>query len=142
MSFNFINTMAEEKSDLPIFKELARDLNTLELLTKDGLFYLVSKNEALKIWVAKALHKENSRYTYLAYSPNYGNEISSLFGRYLKESLLKSELKRMVEETLFVNPYILSVSDMSFERKGSTVKTAFVVNTIYGDFTQDITIEK
>ncbi len=145
MSFNFIPVTIEEENTsetLPIFYELARDLTTLELLVKNGKFYYVSKNEALKIWILKALNKQTSRYTYRGYSNNYGNEIIKLFGRGLKNSLLKSELKRYIEEALFANPYIKKISNFTFEKNISAVSATFTVGTVYGTFEQELSYEK
>ena len=113
MSFNFLNVTDEDENvKLPVIYEWARDLNTFELLVKEGKFYFVSKNEAIKIWILKALNKQTSRYAYKAYSPDYGNEIGTLFGRCLKKTLLKSEIKRYIEEALLVNPYIKKISNI------------------------------
>lgn len=141
MSFNFIPITLNEttkEEELPIIYEAARSLKTLELLTKNGQFYLVSKNDAIKIWVLKALNKETSRYSHRAYSKNYGNEITKLFGRHLKDSLLKSELKRYIEEALLVNPYIKEINNFTFEKEGSKVSATFTISTIYGSFEQNI----
>lgn len=145
MSFNFIPVTLEEnikKENLPEITELARDLDTLELKVKNGKFYYVYKNDALKIWIKKALNKETSRYSYRAYSPDYGNEITKLFGRNLKDSLLKSELKRYIEEALLVNPYIKKIENFEFQKNGSRVDVLFSVTTIYGEFEQNITYDK
>lgn len=136
MSLNFIG-LNNEKENLPIIYELARNLETLNLLTKDNKFYYVSKNEALKIWILKALNRQTSRYTYRAYSNDYGNEISMLFGRHLNKNLLKSELKRCIEEALLINPYIKKISNLSFEQTGSKVDVQFLVTTVYGEFEQE-----
>lgn len=130
-------TQLKEVAELPIFKELAFDFETEQLKTQGGQYYFVEKNEAIKIWIWKSLHA--SRYTYLAYSTDYGNEIYTLIGRYLAKKLLYSELKRMIEEALLCNPYILSLSDFEIEQKGSEVKCTFAVNTIYGHVAQAYT---
>ena len=145
MSFNFIPAATENSANsenLPLLSELARDLNTMELLIKNGQFYKVYKNEALKIWIIKALHAQTSRYTHRAYSNRYGNEITSLFGRSLKNSLLKSELKRYVEEALLVNPYIKRISDFSYTKSGAKVSAVFTVTSVYGNFEQEISYIK
>lgn len=145
MSFNFMPVTMDDNTEtenLPIFCELARNLDTLEFLVKNGKFYFVYKNEALKIWILKALHRQTTRYTYRAYSSEYGNEIFALFGRHLKTSLLKSELKRYVEEALLVNPYIKRLSNFSFEKTGSKVNLTFTVTTLYGDFEQEVSYIK
>ena len=125
-----INTAVE----LPIFKELAFDFETGQLKKRGGQHYYVEKNEALKIWIWKALF--TSRFTYLAYSTNYGNEIYTLIGRYLHKDLLYSELRRMIEEALLCNPYIKSLSDFQIEREGAKVTCNYSVNTVYGSVAQ------
>ena len=135
-NYAFIPTTLTEQAEiktsveLPIFKELAFDFTTGQFKTQGGQYYYVEKNEALKIWIWKALHA--SRFTYLAYSTDYGNEINTLIGRYLAKELLYSELKRMIEEALLCNPYITSLTDFQVEQKGAEVYCTFAVNTIYG----------
>lgn len=125
--------------DLPVFKELAFDFETGQLKTRGGQYYYVEKNEAIKVWIYKALF--SSRYTYLAYSTNYGNEIHTLIGRYLERQLLYSELRRMIEEALLCNPYITSLSDFDISQEGSKVICNFAVNTVYGNVAQAYTYE-
>lgn len=144
MSFNFIPVTLDNNSadDLPVLYELARDPDTLELLVKNGKFYNVSKNDAIKIWILKALNKQTSRYSHRAYSADYGNEITKLFGRQLKNSLLMSEIKRYIEEALLVNPYIKKIDNFTFSKKGSTVSVTFTVSTVYGEFEQEVNYDK
>jgi hypothetical protein len=137
-------TLTEESAinttvDLPVFKELAFDFVSGQLLTKGGQYYYVEKNEAIKVWIWKALFA--SRYTYLAYSTSYGNEIYTLIGRYLEKDLLYSELRRMIEEALLCNPYITSLTDFDITREGAKVVCNFSVNTIYGNVAQAYTYE-
>lgn len=131
---------AVQPLELPIFKELAFDFETGQLLTRGGRYYYVEKNEAIKVWIWKALF--SSRYTYLAYSSDYGNEIYTLVGRYLAKQLLYSELRRMIEEALLCNPYIKSLSEFEVEQKGSKVTCTFEVNTVYGSVAQAYTYEQ
>ena len=127
-------TQLQTTVDLPVFKELAFDFDTGQLETKGGKYYYVEKNEAIKVWIYKALFA--SRYAYLAYDTNYGNEIYTLFGRYLEKQLLYAELRRMIEEALLCNPYITSLSDFDITQEGSKVICNFAVNTVYGNVAQ------
>lgn len=147
MSSNFAfipNTLTEiadiqETTELPVFRELAFDFDTKQLKTRGGKYYYVDKNEAIKVWIYKALF--TSRYSYLAYSTNYGNEIFTLIGRYLEKQLLYSELKRMIEEALLCNPYITGLSDFEVTRDRAKVICNFSVNTVYGNVAQAYTYE-
>lgn len=126
--------------ELPVFKELAIDFETGQLKTTGGRYYYVEKNEAIKVWIWKAL--KASRFTYLAYSTDYGNEIYTLVGRHLEKALLYSELKRMIEEALLCNPYIESITQFEVEQKGAMVNCTFEVNTVYGTVAQAYTYER
>lgn len=145
-NFPFIPTTLTQADDtvqnleLPVFKELAFDFDTGQLKTKGGQYYYVEKNEAIKVWIWKALF--TSRYTYLAYSTNYGNEIYTLIGRYLAKQLLYSELKRMIEEALLCNPYITSLTEFQVDQQGARVACTFEVNTVYGSVAQAYTYEQ
>ena len=118
---------------------MAYDFTTGQLKTIGGKYYYVEKNEALKIWIWKALH--TSRFSFLAYSTNYGNEIHTLFGRYLEKKLLDSELQRMIEEALLCNPYITSLTDFDITRQGAKVICNFSVKTVYGSVAQYYELE-
>lgn len=134
------STEVIQTPELPVFKELALDFKTGQLLTQGGQYYYVEKNEALKIWIWFAL--KASRFTYLAYSADYGNEIYTLVGRYLAKPLLYSELKRMVEEALLCNPYIISITNFQAGQQGAKVICTFEVNTIYGSVAQAYSYEE
>ena len=144
-NFAFIPTTLTDTTEqqatveLPVFKELAFDFDTKQLKTVGGKYYYVEKNEALKIWIWKTLF--SSRYTYLAYSTDYGNEIYTLIGRYLNKELLYSELVRMIEEALLCNPYITTLTDFDITQEGAKVVCNYSVNTIYGNVAQAYTYE-
>lgn len=62
-----------QASELPMFREYAYDFENNRLLLRDGNIYLVEGNEALRIWIFKALSTERFRYT--AYDSAFGSEI-------------------------------------------------------------------
>lgn len=118
--------------DLPIFKEWATDFEKNELKLKDGRPYIVEKNEALQVWIWKALQRENERFNFTAYSNNYGNEIYLLLSRYTEKEVTISELKRTITDALLVNPYIKSIENFDISIDGSYTNASFDVITIYG----------
>ena len=69
---------SSESSELPMFREYAYDFENNCLLLRDGNTYLVEGNEALRIWIFKALTTERFRYT--AYDGAFGSEIHTLIG--------------------------------------------------------------
>ena len=75
--FPFIDstsTSTETNDELPMLKEYAYDFEKNELLLDEGgRTYMVEGNEALRIWIFKALFTERCHYT--AYSFAFGSEI-------------------------------------------------------------------
>ena len=74
--FPFIDSADAAEGDiaeLPVLKEYAYDFEKNELLLDGhGCTYMVTGNEALRIWVLKALTTERCHYT--AYSFSFGAE--------------------------------------------------------------------
>ena len=88
---------ASQDNTLPMFREYAYDYENNRLLLRDGQTYLVEGNEALRIWIFKALDTERFRYT--AYDSDYGSEIDTLIGA-VNSSVILPELKRFIIEAL------------------------------------------
>lgn len=131
--FPFIDPDAlepEENAELPLFREYAYDYANNRLLLKNGQTYLVEGNEALRIWIFKALATERFRYT--AYDSDFGCEIDTLIGSPLHGDIAKSELKRFIVEALMVNPYIEELGNFQISQTGSGVRAEFDCATIYG----------
>lgn len=139
---NFTETTAETvTNDLPVFAEWAFDFDKKELLLKNGKPYLVYKNEALKIWIWKALNPHAERYNYNAYTFAYGNEFNTLLARFTESEVKRSELKRIIKDALLVNPYIKECTNFKFEQTGSKTRIEFDCLTIYGKTTNETEIE-
>ena len=131
--FPFIDPDAleqQESTELPLFREYAYDFENNRLLLKNGQTYLVEGNEALRIWIFKALTTERFRYT--AYDSDFGSEIDTLIGSPLHGDIAKSELKRFIVEALMVNPYIEELGNFQISQTGSGVRAEFDCTTIYG----------
>ena len=92
--------------------------------------------ESVKQAVYKVLNTE--RYDYLIYSWNYGVELKDLFGRPI--SLIYSELKRKIEESLLNDDRIKSVENFSYEKKKGTLSVEFTVVTTEGSFESEVKI--
>jgi len=136
--FPFTIDMPELESrteDLPVFKELAYDYEKNCLLRKGGKTYLVEKDEALQIWIYKAL--KTKRFVWQAYTHTYGSEIENTIGLSNDPDIIDSEIKRYITETLMVNPYLQELSDFIFQHERDAVTVKFVVTTVYGRFTHE-----
>lgn len=127
--------LAENKvqTDLPVFVEVAYDYENNCLLYRGGKTYLLYKDDAIKVWIYKALRI--ARYRYAAYTHNYGNELEGLIGYVEDAEIQQSEARRYIVEALMVNPYIQEVTDFTFERTAAGLAVTFTVITLYGRIT-------
>ena len=104
-------------NEMPLYKEVGKNLE------------IVEGNEAIKIWIWKAL--KVPRYQYVIYSWNYGSELLSLIGKAYTRGLTCSEASRYIKEALLINPYILEVDVLSTSFEGDTLSAEVRVKTIY-----------
>ncbi|APH17555.1 DUF2634 domain-containing protein [Clostridium botulinum] len=125
------------KEELKLYKEYAIDFNTGQFLYDDtGKNIIVEKNEAIKIWIWKAL--QTSRNRYLIYSSNYGNDFETIIGKGYNKNLINSELERLIEECLLANPYITEILEINTDFKGSKLYIYVTVKTVYGMVNVDV----
>lgn len=123
------------EDELPVFRELAYDYENNRLFRRGGKPYLIEKDEALKVWIYKALKAK--RFVWPAYTHGYGCEAEKVVGQSNDPDVVDSELRRYITEALMVNPYIQELSDFTFTHKGSVVEAQYVVTTIYGRFSYE-----
>ena len=132
--FPFINgddgLLEASSNNLPVYKECAWDFVKDEAIFVDGSPKIVYKNEAIKVWVYKAI--KTNRYQYEIYSWDYGCEIESLIGKGFEFGFIKSESQRYIEEALLINPYITKINKIDVEFN-KDILTAYVdLETVYG----------
>ena len=118
-------------NSFPLYKEVAWDFKRNALMLENGDFKIVEGNEAIKVWVYKALLVP--RYQYSIYSWDYGSELMDLIGKAYTPQLTKSEAKRYIEEALKINPYILDVNVIDTDFKDSVLSANVKITTIYGE---------
>ncbi len=133
--FPFIDstsTNIETSGELPMLKEYAYDFEKNELLLDaDGCTYLVEGNEALRIWIFKALSTERCHYT--AYSFAFGAEFQDqVVGNSANVDIVKLEVERFITEALMVNPYIKRLDNFVFENTSTDMTVSFDCTSIYG----------
>jgi phage baseplate assembly protein W len=79
------------------------------------------------------------RYDYVIYSWNYGVELDDLVGK--PKSYVFAEIERRVKEALMMDDRIDSVRDFEYESIGNKIYVTFAVNTIYGGFRSEVTVD-
>lgn len=131
--FPFISNTDEIKVDnsFPMYKEVAWDFKKNIPILENGDFKIVEGNEAIKVWVYKAIL--TPRYNYSIYTWDYGSELLDLIGKAYTPSLTKEEAKRLIKEALEINPYILEVEITDINFKDSLLSADIKIVTIYGE---------
>ncbi|MNC18793.1 hypothetical protein D3C75_667100 [compost metagenome] len=102
----------------------------------NGAPVVIEGQEALKVWIYKALF--TARYRYLGYSPYYGSELEELVGSAYTPGATQLELTRYVREALTVNPYIMEVSQVEASFRGDRLEGSVTVETVYGEVKVDV----
>lgn len=135
--FPFISTtQALSTSSLPTFKMYAWDFETDNFIRdENGNMILLEGNDALKVWIYKALKTE--RFVYRAYSWRYGAELKKYIGKVMGVKERQSEMKRMIIECLMVNGYIRSIDKVEFvaDKHNRELHINIDISTIYGKLT-------
>ena len=131
--FPFISNTDEVKVDnnFPLYKEVAWDFEKDAPIIQNGDFKIVEGNNAIKVWVYKALL--TPRYNYSIYSWDYGSELMDLVGKAYTPSLTKEEAKRYIKESLLINPYILEVNVIDTSFSNGLLSADIKLLTIYGE---------
>lgn len=141
------STAQDTTQDLPVLQEYGWDfLHDTFRLTPEGQHIIVTENEALKVWIYKALKTE--RYRYEAYkhgvynaSDNYGVELEQFIGKSTNNEQSATVIKRYIEEGLSVNPYIKKINSIDVsERKGDKLVLTVNLTSVYGNFSEGVTV--
>ncbi|AYO30798.1 DUF2634 domain-containing protein [Biomaibacter acetigenes] len=101
------------------------------VLTPAGKVAETSDVDAWLEWCRKALM--TARYQHLIYSRNYGQEFDDLISRHLNREGNESEIKRIVTETLMVDPRTVAVENFTFQWEGDTVYFTCEVSNVRGE---------
>lgn len=125
------NSNAYQSDELPLFVEYDWDFdNNSFKFTANGNRIKVTGDDALKVWVYKALMTERNQY--LAYSTRYGIQLKPFIGKVMGVNERYSELRRVIVECLMVNPYIKSIDSITFDENGDKVECSVELTTVYG----------
>ena len=138
--FNIFLKKAEtEVEEMPTFKEYAIDFKTGEYIKDENNdIKVLEKNEALKVWIFKALKTERFRYTDV-HSDNYGSELETNIGTVYQKSVKDALMINQIRDTLLVNPYITECYNFEISNEDEYVpQITFNVRTIYGELEMEV----
>lgn len=99
---------------------------------------MVDGKDALKQFVVKAILTCRARHR--IYSDGYGCEIEDLIGSDVTEAFIQAEIPRMVREALIYDDRIDDVTNIRVTRQADAIYIVATVESIYGDFTQEVTL--
>lgn len=128
----FLN-QSVEKEEIPIFKEYAIDFDTLEPLKNGNNLIELTKIEALKVWIFKAL--KTKRNFYEIHSDSYGNNLDTYIGTIYQENIKNALIISEIKDCLLVNPYILDCYnfELNYNNDNNHLKVSFNISTVYGE---------
>lgn len=117
--------------DLDEFQEYAWDFDH-DCFRKDarGKPVIVTRNEAIQVWLYKLLKTE--RYRYIAYYDDYGLELEKYMGKTPNDGVSASAVYADIKDAVLVNPYIISVTNVLFKTEGKVVTVQMEYETVYG----------
>ena len=121
-----VDVYVEKKLSAEI-AELKAQLARMEFQT----LVLKEENEALKVWVYRALKID--RFSHLMYSWDFGNEVMTLVNQGYTPQLTKVEVKRFIEEALYVHPYIEDINITNIDFYNSALSVSMIITSIYGE---------
>ena len=134
----FLEKTDTEVEEMPIFKEYAIDFKTREYIKDENGIKVLEKNEALKVWIFKALKTERFRYTDV-HSNNYGSELETNIGTIYQKSVKDALMINQIRDTLLVNPYILECYNFEISNEDEYIpQITFNVRTIYGELEMEV----
>lgn len=135
----FLEKTESEAEEMLTFKEYAIDFKTGEYIKDENNdIKVLEKNEALKVWIFKALKTERFRYTDV-HSDNYGSELETNIGTIYQKSVKDALIINQIRDTLLVNPYILECYNFDISNEDEYVpQITFNVKTVYGKLEMEV----
>ena len=134
----FLEKTESEAEEMSTFKEYAIDFKTGEYIKEGNDIKLLEKNEALKVWIFKALKTERFRYMDV-HSDDYGSELETNIGTIYQKSVKDALMINQIRDTLLVNPYILECYNFEISNEEEYVpQITFNVRTIYGELEMEV----
>ena len=133
--FGEVKTTVLATGQLPLYKEIDWDFHFDIPCVKDGEFVVVYGNDAIRVWIYKALQVQRRRY--LIYSWGFGNDLEKILGTKYNANVVHAEVQRYLEIALLSNPYITGVQPVVVNILEKKLLVSFRTRTIYGEIDID-----
>ena len=113
------------------FCDYAYDFVNNQLLTRDNKHYYVYGNEAMKIWIFKAII--SNRFKHSAYSDRFGSQIHELIGEVISRRFKEEEIKRYIIEAVMVHPFMVAITRIDLRSVRDGIEVDVYYRTIFED---------
>ncbi len=114
-----------------------RDRNYTMNIHKEYIEGVSSDIESMRQVIFKILNTEKNNY--LIYTPEYGIDLSDLFGESI--NYVKGEVESRVKEALLKDNRITDVHSFAFEsNKRGVLEANFIVDTKYGEVSESMEV--
>lgn len=123
-------TGAEERTSLPLLREVKIDFTSGRPIFRASGPELVEGAEAVLTWAWMALRTPRLRHA--IFSRAYGSEMEGLIGQPYTEALKQAEARRYLTEALMVLPYITGVGDIAVNFADGRMTLQATLETVYG----------
>ncbi len=127
----FPDLIEEESNEEYIYKDFEIDWKTMRMTGK-----IVEGRDAVEQWAHIALR--TSRYEWLIYSWDFGEEYTELIGYSYSQEYLDNEVERTITECLTENPYISGIEDLTVTVEDSHLHIEFIMITDFGEVRMDV----
>lgn len=134
-----IEEIEQEANQRKRGKSFLFDFNKGDFVLKDGKFVRIEGLEALKQWIWMNIKTE--KYRFRVYDgTDFGLTLEQLIGSNYPFSFVTEEIKRVISDGLLVHESITDLSNWNFERDREQIIVSFEVNSIYGEFRQEVSM--
>ena len=128
----FPDLIEEESNEEYIYKDFEiENRKTMRMTGK-----IVEGRDSIEQWAHIALR--TSRYDWLIYSWDFGEEYTELIGYSYSQEYLDNEVERTITECLTENPYISGIEDLTVTVEDSHLHIEFIMLTDFGEVRMDV----
>lgn len=138
---NSLAAMQKNKITDKFGKSFLFDFDKGDFVLFDGKIQAIEGQQALTIWIKKALKTEKLKYKiYEIIDNNYGISLNEFISSDLPTGVIYAGIQSGINSMLLNHPDITAVNDFEFTRDKKTLTVSFTVYTTYGGITEGVSI--
>jgi hypothetical protein len=122
-------------------KSFLFDFDKGDFVLVDGKTQIVEGEQALKMWIKKALKTEKYKYKiYEIIDDTYGIELNEFIHSEYPTGVIYAGIQSSITEMLIKHPDITAVTSFEFTRNKQNLSVSFIVSSVYGAITEGVTL--